>query len=117
MNLRSLPIAAAALLFAVACAPNAGAQTQAAQSAPPAQAQSAPPAQAQTPPPAAPQQSTQDSAAPQAPEKKVWNNDDLNGLDRHSGVSTVGKPDRKTASPSQDSAPAPKSHDPQWYKQ
>jgi len=111
MNLRSLPIAASALLFAAVCAPNSHAQAQAAQHPLPAQAQT------QTPPPASQQPAAQDSAAPQPPAKKVWNNDDLNGLDPHTGVSTVGKSDPKPANPGTNSAPGRRSHDPQWYKQ
>jgi len=116
MNLRTLPIAAAIFFAAAAAAACAtSAHAQAAQSAPPPPAATPAPASDAAQPPA--QDSTAPPAAPQTPAKKIWSNEDMKDLDPHTGVSTVGKSDSKTAKPSSKPANSGQSHSADYYKQ
>jgi hypothetical protein len=73
--------------------------------------QNPPPAQAASSAPAAPDT----TAAPpksEAPEKKVWTNEEMSKMDPHSGVSTVGKEDRNAPS----LKPSGVRRDAKWYQ-
>jgi hypothetical protein len=107
MNRRVLPIVAAFALTAAGATP-AHAQTQAAQSAQSSQA----PALAQT----TAQHSATNSPAPQTPPKKVWTNDEMNALDPHAGVSTVGNSNANSTTPGANPRAASKNYDPRWYQ-
>jgi hypothetical protein len=96
MNRQIVPIVAV-FVFAAA---GAHAQEKTEQSRPPDQ------------PPALAQNSAANPSTPQTPQKKVWTNDELGGLDPHAGVSTVGKvggPTSKHVAPT-------KGHDAKWYQ-
>ena len=51
-------------------------------------------------------------SAPRTLQKKVWTNEEVNALDRHTGISTVG---RETDNTTKQVVPA-KSHNAKWYQ-
>lgn len=82
-------------------------------------AQSTSPTESTTPAANAAQNSSADSSSNsstgsssgQTPEKKVWTNEDLSGLDPHAGVSTVGKDTNNKIK----RVVSAKGHDAKWY--
>jgi hypothetical protein len=104
---RWIPPIVAALFFLAASAATASAQSEATQASQSVQ----PPLPAQT----APQNSPANPPASQTQQKKVWTNDEMNSLNPHAGVSTVGN----SNAPSAVSGPKPKTtartHDAKWY--
>ena len=75
-------------------------------------------ASAQNAPGAAPADSGQASAqspGTQAPAKKVWTNEDVNGLRDQSVISTFSAPGTKSSKPGQ--KPASKGRDAKWYQE
>lgn len=97
----------AALFFLAASAPTASAQSEATQAS-----ESANPPLA---PHTAPENSPLNPPAVKTQQKKVWTNEEINSLNPHAGVSTVGNPN----APSAVSGPKPKTtgktHDGKWY--
>jgi hypothetical protein len=101
-----LPIVVA-LFFLAASAATASAQSQ-----PTLASQSAQPsAPAQT----APQNSAANPPASQTQQKKVWTNDEMNSLNPHAGVSTVGNLNANSAVPGPKPKSTGKAHDAKWY--
>lgn len=107
MNRRVLLIVPA-FFFAAAGAATAHAQTQVAQSAQSSQA----PAPVQT----TAQNSATNPPAPQPMPKKVWTNDEMNSLNPHAGVSTVGNSNVNSATPGAKPRATSKNYDPRWYQ-
>lgn len=103
MNRWALPFAAA-IVFAAASASAARAQC------------AAPPAVNPAPAPAAAQDSAANPSTAQPAPKKVWTNEDMNGLDPHAGVSTVGNAPADSSKPGQKRPVNAKNRDAKWYR-
>src|SRR5580658_1676762 len=56
------------------------------------------------------------AAASQAPDKKVWTNEDMTDLRDHSAISTIGNAPPKPAKPGDKPSPASKGKDAKWYR-
>lgn len=71
-------------------------------------------------PQSAGQSATPQAAAPaalsQAPDKKVWTNEDMTDLRDHSAISTVGNAPSKPAKPGDKPSPVSKSKNAAWYR-
>lgn len=61
-------------------------------------------------------QATAPAASSQAPDKKVWTNEDMTDLRDHSAISTVGNAPSKPAKPSDKPSPVSKSKNTTWYR-
>ena len=94
----------AAILFTAGNVPAARAQC------------AAQPAVNPAPAPAAAQDSAANPSTAQPPPKKVWTNEDMNGLDPHAGVSTVGNTPAHSSQPGQKHPVNSKNRDAKSYQ-
>ncbi|MGH9711960.1 MAG: hypothetical protein ACRD5M_01510 [Candidatus Acidiferrales bacterium] len=102
MTLRALPVFAA-IVFTVASASAARGQS------------AAPPAPSPTPSAATTQDTAANPATPQPAPKKVWTNEDMSGLDPHSGVPAAGNTPANSAKPGPKHPANSKNRDAKWY--
>ncbi len=111
MSQRELLIIAVALLTAGNCA---NAHAQGAQSTQPTQATVQPQGAAQN---STANPSSANSASVQSTQKKVWTNDELNGQDQNTGVSTVGKDSNSTSKRTVSARPvSANGRNAKWYR-
>jgi hypothetical protein len=104
---RSIPTIVAAVFFLAASAPTARAQSEATQAS---QSVQKPPA-AET----APKNSPANPPASPTQQKKVWTNEEMNSLNPHAGVSTVGDSQAPSAVAGPKPKTAGKTHEAKWY--